>query len=473
MTYKPIPEHRRRQLAKLLPELTHNFEAWNSPEPRQIEPERAFWNRELPPGSPEELVWMIRHAHVAAGFIDPARKQGYDWPDQCDLTGPASHRERWPLDPTPDEPQAQPTPEGPLVDGTPVKEGDVLYYVGGYKPFIGAEIIAGKPKSKTRVRIEGFYCLDGRWIDIGTMRANGLSRTKPVVIEGRVVKPGDVLYFKPSTPNPNVVGQERTVHKIVDTVLWFTNGATCGSPENMTYVDPKKVRVPSAKLGGVVRPRTTPRTEAEMPVKPEAFSFDLETMRPGQIAFDPKPVSRKLFDPAVLSTSVTKEKHTMNQTPSAQATPINHAMLTVDTSNIVEVKTFVYGRDIATLDDDILLNYVQSLTGAIEHLEVLNFKTPLVKLVTKIAQLKDAKAKIVDLLGGAPVQADSDGGTKGSPNVEAQPRKRRTKAEMEADNAKAVGTTPPAPQAPSKPVPPAPPAPAQPEPSVADVDLDD
>ena len=203
------------------------------------------------------------------------------------------------------------------------------------------------------------------------------------------------------------------------------------------------------------------------------LAFDLETMRPGQIAFDPKPVSRKLFDPAVLSTSVTKEKHTMNQTPSAQATPINHAMLTVDTSNIVEVKTFVYGRDIATLDDDILLNYVQSLTGAIEHLEVLNFKTPLVKLVTKIAQLKDAKAKIVDLLGGAPVQADSDGGTKGSPNVEAQPRKRRTKAEMEADNAKAVGTTPPAPQAPSKPVPPAPPAPAQPEPSVADVDLDD
>ena len=121
----------------------------------------------------------------------------------------------------------------------------------------------------------------------------------------------------------------------------------------------------------------------------------------------------------------------MNQT-AQQATAFNADSLTVDTSNIVETKTFVFGRDIATLDDDALLNYVQSLTGAIEHLEQLNAKTPLVKLETKIAQLKDAKAKIVELLGGAPVE-------QASPAIDADETKpkrvRRTKAEIEADNA--------------------------------------
>ena len=115
-----------------------------------------------------------------------------------------------------------------------------------------------------------------------------------------------------------------------------------------------------------------------------------------------------------------------------QATPFNAASLAFDASSIVEVKTFVFGHDIATLDDDTLLNYVQSLTGAIEHLEQLNAKTPLVKLVTKIAQLKDAKAKIVELLGGAPVE-------QASPAIDADETKpkrvRRTKAEIEADNA--------------------------------------
>lgn len=413
MTYKPIPEHRRRQLGKLIPELTRKFKSWRVA-PASGEPEHAFWNRELPPGSPEELVWVIRHTRGAAGFMDPARKRGYDWPGRCARTGYFAVCDSWPLDPIPDEPQAQPTPEGPLVDGTPVKEGDVLYYVGGYKPFVGAQIIAGKPKSKTRVWVEGFYCLDGRWIDPGTMHAKSLSRTKPVTATQALMS------------EQNRIMRDRII---------------ASQMEAFRLAFDRK------------------------PVKPEAFNFDLETMRPGQIAFDRKPVSRKFFDPAVLSTS-TKEKHTMNQAPSAaQATPFNHAMLTVDTSNIVEVKTFVYGRDIATLDDDTLFNYVQSLTGAIEYLEALNFKTPLAKLVTKIAQLQYAKAKIVDLLGGAPVE-------QASPAIDAEETKpkrvRRTKAEMEAGAQ--GGTTP---QAQSKSIPPAPPAPTQPEPSVADVDLDD
>ena len=145
------------------------------------------------------------------------------------------------------------------------------------------------------------------------------------------------------------------------------------------------------------------------------------------------------------------------------------APLTSDASNIVEVKTFVFGRDIATLDDDTLLNYVQSLTGVIEHLERLNAKTPLAKLVTKIAQLKAAKAKLVELLGGAPVE-------QASPAVDADETKpkrvRRTKAEIEADarrNAedkveeKAVSATP---------VPPAPPAARATETDVDDLDLE-
>ena len=418
MTYKPIPESRRRRLAPHVPKLVRKLKPWLGA-PTTGESERDFWQRELPGVSPDELVWLIRQAHNAAGCTDPVQITNYKWPGRCDLTGPQAAREHWPLEPIPGEPQAQPTPEGPLVDGTPVKEGDVLYYVGGYKPFIGAEIIAGKPKSKTRVWVEGFYCPDGRWIDPGTMHASGLSRTKPVIMEA-----------------------ERNRSQFVN-------------------------RIPGVELEGATH-------DARTFLVPQFTNLmlDLETMRPGQIDFDPKPVSRKFFDPAVLSTS-TKEKHTMNQatsvakaTSAAQATPFNHASLSVDTSKIVEVKTFVYGTDIATLNDDTLLNYTQSLTDAIEHLERLNAKTPLAKLVTKIAQLKDAKAKIVDLLGGAPVQADSDGGTNAGPLVEAQPRKRRTKAEMEAG---AQGGT--APQAPSKPVPPAPPA--QPEPSVADVDLDD
>ncbi len=112
-----------------------------------------------------------------------------------------------------------------------------------------------------------------------------------------------------------------------------------------------------------------------------------------------------------------------------QATPFTAASLCVDTSNIVETKTFVFGRDIATLDDDTLLNYVQNLTSSIEHLEQLNAETPLAKLVTKIGQLRDAKAKIVELLGGAPVEQAPP-----QVNADDKPKRvRRTKAEIEAD----------------------------------------
>ena len=115
-----------------------------------------------------------------------------------------------------------------------------------------------------------------------------------------------------------------------------------------------------------------------------------------------------------------------------QATAFNADSLTVDTSNIVETKTFVFGRDITTLDDNDLLGNIQLLDQKIDKLEAINAKTPLVKLVTKIAQLKDAKAKIVELLGGAPVE-------QASPAIDADETKpkrvRRTKAEIEADNA--------------------------------------
>ena len=158
----------------------------------------------------------------------------------------------------------------------------------------------------------------------------------------------------------------------------------------------------------------------------------------------------------------------MNQT-AQQATAFNADSLTVDTSNIVETKTFVFGRDITTLDDNDLLGNIQLLDQKIDKLEAINAKTPLAKLVTKIAQLKDAKAKIVELLGGAPVE-------QASPAVDADETKpkrvRRTKAEIEADarhNAedkveeKAVSATP---------VPPAPPAARANETDVDDLDLE-
>ena len=154
----------------------------------------------------------------------------------------------------------------------------------------------------------------------------------------------------------------------------------------------------------------------------------------------------------------------MNQT-AQQTTSFNAHALTVDTANIVETKTFVFGRDIATLDDDILLSYAERLTASIEHLEQLNAKTPLVKLVTKIDQLKAAKAKIVELLGGAPVE-------QASPAVDADETKpkrvRRTKAELEADNAAQARA-----ETKATPVPPAPPAnKVDPDPS-DDIDYND
>lgn len=114
------------------------------------------------------------------------------------------------------------------------------------------------------------------------------------------------------------------------------------------------------------------------------------------------------------------------------------ASLAFDASNIVAVKTFVFGHDIATLDDDTLLNYVQNLTGAIEHLEQLNAKTPLAKLVTKIDQLKDAKAKIVELLGGAPVEQATP-----AVDVDETKPKRARRTKIEADNAAPIPLTPP------------------------------
>ena len=79
MTYRPIPEERRRELAAFIPDLA---------EERRRTPcigrtaERDFWTDRILsiqkrspafPTSAAERLWLIRHAHLAVTGADPIR----------------------------------------------------------------------------------------------------------------------------------------------------------------------------------------------------------------------------------------------------------------------------------------------------------------------------------------------------------------------------------------------------------------
>ena len=368
MTCTPIPEERRRELAAFIPNLAEARRRWEHELDAPAEPQ--FWTehisgiRKRSPASPTsaaERLWLLRHAHLAATGTDPIEVPGFPWPGFCARTGRTATSECWTLEPIP-----------------------------------GAKVF---PKESP-----------------GPNRADDCS----VVIEGRVVKPGDTIYVKASAPDteddPKRTVARAGVNRLGLPRVWFTNGYW-RDPTDLTFVAP---------AGNVER------TSIQV-------SHDYINRRMAEI------VMPQIF----VNPTHPNLESTMNQT-AQQATAFNADSLTVDTSNIVETKTFVFGRDITTLDDNDLLGNIQLLDQKIDKLEAINAKTPLVKLVTKIAQLKDAKAKIVELLGGAPVE-------QASPAVDADETKpkrvRRTKAELEADNAAQARA-----ETKATPVPPAPPA---------------
>lgn len=405
MKYRPIPEERRRELAAFIPDLAEARRRWDygldAPTEPQFWTEHIFGTRRSDafPTVPSERLWLLRHARLAATGADPINVDGFQWPGFCVRTGRNATAECWPLEPIP-------------AAKAPPKE----------------------PPKETP----------------GPKRADECS----VMIEGRVVKPGDVLYYKPDPEWPESEGQARTVsHTRGTNEVWFTNGYWA-SAAGLTFSAP---HIRATQLLNLDFSNAERRVAAHQALAAEygtwAFNSSKGLTKHGvertslQVFNDymnrrmlelvactaapPILVDRTAFHQFQMqfqaAPTPSKLENTMNQ-----ATPFTAASLAFDASNIVEVKTFVFDRDIATLDDDTLLNYVQSLTGAIEHLEQLNAKTPLAKLVTKIAQLKDAKAKIVELLGGAPVE-------QASPAIDADETKpkrvRRTKAEIEADNA--------------------------------------
>lgn len=363
MTYRPIPEERRRTLAVCIPDLA---------EERRRTPcightaERAFWTEHILgirkrspafPTSAAERLWLLRHAHLAVAGEDPIWVPGFVWPGFCVRTGSNAVIEGWPLEPIPG---AKAPPKEPPKEPPGPKRADAS-----------------------------------------------------VVIEGRVVKPGDTLYVRAPVletgDDPKRTVSRVEVNQSGRHRVWFTSGFW-RNPTDLTFVAPADGDVGRTSLQ-VFHDYMNRRM--------------LELARPQIIV---NPAAAQQSHPQIQAAPTpSKLENTMNQ-----ATPFTAASFAFDASNIVKVKTFVFDRDIATLDDDTLLNYVQSLTGAIEHLEQLNAKTPLAKLVTKIAQLKDAKAKIVELLGGAPVEQASPV----SPAIDADETKpkrvRRTKAEIEA-----------------------------------------
>ena len=377
MTYTPIPEERRRELAAFIPDLAKAR--------RKLGPssdagaERQFWTEHVldiqkmnsrGPTTAAERLWLLRHAHLAVTGADPIRVPGFQWPGFCVRTGRIAAEEDWPLEPIP-----------------------------------AAKVPPTEPPKKPP----------------GPKRADECS----VVIEGRVVKPGDTIYVRAPVLETGD-DPKRTVRRVVINEsgrcrVWFTNGFF-RDPIDLTFVAPTKHDVERTSLQ----------------VFNDYINRCMLELTTPQIIVNPAAAQQSHTQIQAAPTPSNLES-TMNQT-AQQATPANAHALTVDTSNIVEVKTFVFGRDIATLDDDTLLNYAERLTASIEHLEQLNAKTPLAKLVTKIAQLKAAKAKIVELLGGAPVE-------QASPAVdvdETKPKRvRRTKAEIEADYNAPIPLTPP------------------------------
>ena len=170
MTHIPIPEGRRRELAAFIPDLAEAR--------RKLGPssdayaERRFWTEHVldiqkmnsrGPTNAAERLWLLRHAYLAVTGADPIRRPGFPWPGFCVRTGATAVSECWPLEPIPGAkvPPSAPPDETPKV----------------------------KPK-----------------------RADEC----PVVIEGRVVKPGDTIYVRASglsrgrTPNAPLVGSRST-----------------------------------------------------------------------------------------------------------------------------------------------------------------------------------------------------------------------------------------------------------------------
>ncbi len=113
MTYRPIPEERRRELAAFVHDLAEEHR--RTPYIGHTA-ERDFWNVRIPvmaqtdafPTSPSERLWLIRHAHLAVTGTDPIRVPGFQWPGFCVRTGPIAVIEGWPLEPIP---RGQGTPE--------------------------------------------------------------------------------------------------------------------------------------------------------------------------------------------------------------------------------------------------------------------------------------------------------------------------------------------------------------------------
>ena len=391
MTYTPIPEERRRELAAFIPDLAEARRRWEHELDAPAEPQ--FWTEHILgalkcaafPTNAAERVWLLRHAYLAAVGADPTRVSSFAWPGFCALSGVPR-----PLEPIP-----------------------------------GAEVPPKEPPKEMPGPKPDEYS---------------------VVIEGRVVKPGDTIYVKAPAPgdDPKRTVARAGVNPLGLPRVWFTNGYW-RDPTDLTFVAPASRRAPSIDhqaLGAAYAAQAFDfnkgLTDSDVKRTSLQVFSDYMKRRAAELAMltatPPILVDRTAFQQlqqfhmqiqAALTPS--KLENTMTQ-----ATAFNADSLTVDTSNIVETKTFVFGRDITTLDDNDLLGNIQLLDQKIDKLEAINAKTPLVKLVTKIAQLKDAKAKIVELLGGAPVE-------QASPAIDADETKpkrvRRTKAEIEADNA--------------------------------------
>ena len=77
MTYTPIPEERRRELAAFIPDLAEARRRWEHELDAPAEPQ--FWTKHVLgirtrggafPNAAERL-WLLRHAHLAAVGTDP------------------------------------------------------------------------------------------------------------------------------------------------------------------------------------------------------------------------------------------------------------------------------------------------------------------------------------------------------------------------------------------------------------------
>ena len=155
MTHTPIPEARRRELAVFIPDLAEARRKLGTSSGAYAE--RQFWTRHILgfrtwsnafPTSAAERLWLLRHAHLDATGTDPIWVDDFPWPGFCVRTGATAVSECWPLEPIPGTkvPPSAPPNETP------------------------------KAKPPAAPAAEPDDC--------------------SVVIEGRVVKPGDTVYVK-------------------------------------------------------------------------------------------------------------------------------------------------------------------------------------------------------------------------------------------------------------------------------------